>query len=169
MFCSWICSCHFTMLFSVHYKSTFTLWTKFRRNKHCSLVWNLLFSTVCTIIWSFHVWCVSVNSCFVNCVCANRWGIKELIYCKKWSSELWKNMELYRIKFDFLYCILCDNSITRITDRASTTNERLSGKRMKGEKKKKSTYMKYVSHVSDSTRRYANAVLSVGSPAIYVK
>lgn len=40
---------------------------------------------------------------------------------------------------------------------------------MKGEKKKKSTYMKYVSHVSDSTRRYANAVLSVGSPAIYVK
>lgn len=99
-------------------------------------MWILFFSTVCTIIWSFHVWCVSVNSCFVNCVCANRWGIKELVYCKKWSSELWKNMELYRIKFVFLYCILCDNSITRITDRASTTNELLSGKRMKGEKKK---------------------------------
>lgn len=80
-------------------------------------MWNLcvwLFRTVYTMKGNFHVWCVSVNSFFVNWVCANSPGIKEFVFWKKMEFWALKEYGVSCTKWDFLFRMLCDNFIKRI-------------------------------------------------------
>lgn len=114
---------------------------------------------------SFRVWSVSVNPCFVNWVCANSPGIKELVFCKKNGvlsfQRIWSFLHQVRLPLlYFMWQIHWKNSNDSVL---ATIDYR---KRMTG---KKPPCVRYISHVKDTTKRYANAILSVGGTANYIK